>query len=1307
MMRFMCKRRGAISVFLIIVLLPMMMISAIFVDESRIQLAKSMASSAGDLTMNSALTDYDSVLKDMYGLFASSQNIDEIYDKLEEYYKQAIMSAGISDDDANDYVGDIMSLIKSETGSDDLMKLNLTDFKVGQAKDGNLANPAQMKVQIVEFMKYRAPLSLGSGLLDGLNSMKYLKKQSENIDNKNSFYKQQQSLLEKLESAWKELQRYQYKDANDKYFPSGYYFSTNNTDMDNNKKKVEWAIEDTIKYLHFDGSKLGYSTCKIELDPKELGDNWDDEWTFTVLGSNVSSTKAYSKTSINVTLDDVIDKYNDAYKAVEKLADETKTTSDTSKLYYFIERLPDNADKWTYVRWMYVLNKFNNEAASGYVGAVKDCWKALIDLQSAIDAYGEIDENEYIVLSDGKFIKSDKDTSGSYKLKKACDDQLNHLIKKSYDDDGNLIGVEIKLEDYFGIFNNFMSRLEAGATKISGIYETKKTNVESELKTTRDKADEYYSLINEKIGNLSTAITLLSEVKGTLDNSGSDYNTAKKKWSTSAGNIKTTSMGQNDIDEIKNLESMISSSDIGSLITKLEESKKSLEIVKGQIEGYKLSSTSWKDFGETPGSSVITDIMSEDQKNRMNSIVPTSTDESDYDSLINEVKGAISTGGLSVFWSDAGDNNPDLTKNIRNFYKWLYNNYNDPNIDYNATPSSEVSKTKTATEGKDYKDQISDLEKSGKKDDPQTSIKTNSDVVKYKAALPSGGNTEGDKAISDSEGSTNKSSEQLASDSSNSDILAKIAELAGNLTTNARDNMYVTSYIMGMFTYDTYENEIVKKNGGSTIGSWYTKSGESYTLNSGFSSYLSHAKSITRTDIKPDNNYLYGSEVEYIIYGGEDSSKCKDKAYGTIFMLRFALNSVYAFSDAKINTISTSMATALFGVPPLTPLIPIAKIAITLALSLAESTYDLYQLKCGDAVPLIKNSKTWMMKPSTAAGKVVAAVADKAVDAGYKKLNELIAMTDEELTKLINSGTDGINSLADSVVDSTTEKFVNYATEATNQLVSYINDVNLKFMSDDISTTGDTLDYSDEKKQMVIDMLDKWLEQQKDGDEAIYDVKKAAVDYIKSGTVIKETFEAVKATAGKKIEGVQTAIEEQLNIINKKIKTNVESLTNTAGTKLNELKTQCKKKINEAAKEGSEKLREEIKNQIGNVFGTSAGDKVDNEKNSVVGNLLSWRYSDYLTLFLFISTMADDKGVLIRTADVIQLNIEHINKKYATTADDSSAFVMKNASTYLTMEATIEVKPLMMALPFMADTTKSKLTGTSWYTVKYKGTVGY
>ena len=38
--------------------------------------------------------------------------------------------------------------------------------------------------------------------------------------------------------------------------------------------------------------------------------------------------------------------------------------------------------------------------------------------------------------------------------------------------------------------------------------------------------------------------------------------------------------------------------------------------------------------------------------------------------------------------------------------------------------------------------------------------------------------------------------------------------------------------------------------------------------------------------------------------------------------------------------------------------------------------------------------------------------------------------------------------------------------------------------------------------------------------------------------------------------------------------------------------------------------------------------------------------------------------------------------------------------------STVEVKPLMMA-PFMAETTTSQLSGTKWYTVKYKGTAGY
>ena len=55
--------QGSISVLLVIILLPMMTFSALIVDMSRVNMAKQMMSSAGDLTMNTALANYDTILK--------------------------------------------------------------------------------------------------------------------------------------------------------------------------------------------------------------------------------------------------------------------------------------------------------------------------------------------------------------------------------------------------------------------------------------------------------------------------------------------------------------------------------------------------------------------------------------------------------------------------------------------------------------------------------------------------------------------------------------------------------------------------------------------------------------------------------------------------------------------------------------------------------------------------------------------------------------------------------------------------------------------------------------------------------------------------------------------------------------------------------------------------------------------------------------------------------------------------------------------------------------------------------------------
>ena len=174
MIKFMCKNKGGISIFLAIVLLPMLMFASIFVDMSRISLGKAVAASAGDLALNTALSSYDVVLKDMYGLFATSQNIDELLENLEGYYRKSIEPIGLSKDEKEDFVQQAMSLLRESTGNDNLLNMSLVDFKVNKPDTASVINPAILKSQIVEFMKYRGPINLGLSFFDAINSMKDL-----------------------------------------------------------------------------------------------------------------------------------------------------------------------------------------------------------------------------------------------------------------------------------------------------------------------------------------------------------------------------------------------------------------------------------------------------------------------------------------------------------------------------------------------------------------------------------------------------------------------------------------------------------------------------------------------------------------------------------------------------------------------------------------------------------------------------------------------------------------------------------------------------------------------------------------------------------------------------------------------------------------------------------------------------------------------------------------------------------------------------------------------------------------------------
>ena len=179
--------RGSITVLRVIIMLPMMTMSAIIVDSSRINMARSMVSSAGDLTMNTALANYDTILKDVYGLFSMSQNMsdEELAASLKQYFTTTLVSYGVTNEsEAGDYVdaliGDFKDIIaNSKDGkASNFLDMNVVDFTATKVSNSSLANPDILRSQIVEYMKYRAPLNFGLSFLDSIKSFKNVQSQT-------------------------------------------------------------------------------------------------------------------------------------------------------------------------------------------------------------------------------------------------------------------------------------------------------------------------------------------------------------------------------------------------------------------------------------------------------------------------------------------------------------------------------------------------------------------------------------------------------------------------------------------------------------------------------------------------------------------------------------------------------------------------------------------------------------------------------------------------------------------------------------------------------------------------------------------------------------------------------------------------------------------------------------------------------------------------------------------------------------------------------------------------------------------------
>jgi len=146
-MCFFYRCRGSISLMLLIILLPMLTFAGLMIDISNHHLAKAAAEGAGELALNTALADYDTVLKETYGLFAMSQQStsrqDEFNMRLLDHFESALQSSG-------------------------LQNISIESFNASAVPESSLANPEILEKGIIEFMKYRGPAEAGLSLLDSL-----------------------------------------------------------------------------------------------------------------------------------------------------------------------------------------------------------------------------------------------------------------------------------------------------------------------------------------------------------------------------------------------------------------------------------------------------------------------------------------------------------------------------------------------------------------------------------------------------------------------------------------------------------------------------------------------------------------------------------------------------------------------------------------------------------------------------------------------------------------------------------------------------------------------------------------------------------------------------------------------------------------------------------------------------------------------------------------------------------------------------------------------------------------------------------
>lgn len=1302
-MKFFEKTKGAISIFLVIILVPMMTVSSLFVDASKVQLARAMAEAAGDLTLNTALTNYDTDLKKLYGLLATAQDTSDLFSKLEEYYRTCITSAGVSDEEAKTYAERIMAqlgIVSANSDVSDLMNMELVDFSVQKYTDADLANATILKKQIVDFMKYRAPINTGLNFVSSLKSFSTLSKQSELVEKKQEYYKAQQTVLEDLQKAWSYIALY-----------NGSPVVTDSNYLTSIKPALDGYADDyqdygkrTIMSLYQKYNSVVAYQYYLEIgqvpenkyDIKEGAlDEKVEVWTISYDGESY-----YSYWSPN---------YQNPYDFDQKKFPTVSDVSSAIKGFYNATKRADNTNAPSYG----FLTDYNiqfmaqkKQEIGTYTSAelqVFIAYQKLKNVELWLEGYDKAEVKD----EDGEVI-----TKSSILSETLTIDSKTKTLSE-WLDSLNADSVYATHMDNFDLnADNYTTCSAAAAAEYEAQWKITETkDIDVAINEIYNQAKGYVTTLDTAIENLGNAITYLGYAKSKLSSSVASAKTAWNNVATDNA-ISDTSLAKQDQAEINQLDTYLNETNITKLVTRLENIKTDLTSVRDQVKNYKFAGKFIGDIdgysGETGLETAVGSKWSDLKR------LPIAKDEV-TNTATTRATSAWSAGNIQTNWITQSAHQPDLLQDKVSMYTYLSSHFAGTDVDsesasttvqtpetedgenfYENIKKSSESAANTASNGTNSgqaatetsKNNNITLEKFSKLPSKDTDVQGGSDTPSSKVNTKiDGGDNE--------QGAAGKSANAL-SGLFGGDFLSAISDMAEGL----RDRLYVSDYIMSMFSYDTIENEYLKENPEVT------------EITEGM------LQTLTKNDISEANNYAYGSEIEYILYGGTNSENL-GKAYGTIYAIRFGFNLVYAFATSEIRdsalAIATPISAATLGVIP----VPLIQAVIIIGIACCESAIDLSDLRNGEKVQLYKSAETWRCSITgltrLAKDKVTEVaqeqvknitkeVTENVVSKGVKALNDVLDMTDEELTKCVNEKTEDILAAVTSTYDTL---ITENAMAAIQQLTVLMNSA-----VESVSCLGEEEDY-DEKKKMAKDWVREQLQSwapPSDANDIASKIKRKAVEVIVSSenNAIDLLFTAVEESL-RDAAGAGTTIDELFasctadEFISGKIMETVESIRSQivdaiqqGESEILRYKEEMKSEVEAAIARGAESLKETINSQIDGIFPASS---TNTDAGTSAASFFSFSYSDYLRLFLLIGMYANEEKIILRTADVIQANMAYRENNYN--------YRLENSVVYVTITAKIQVKPTLIALPLFADVSANSSDDSNWYTITYTGISGY